>query len=136
MDAPAKLFGYVFGAVYLLIGLVGFAVTGFQSFAAAEGPGVGELLVFQVNPLLNLVHILIGVALLAGAGAGELTARSLALLVGAAYAVVGVLGFFVVGNESLNILALDMADNWLHIGTAIVAFAAAAASKGGVAATA
>ena len=125
MDTPAKTFAYVFGAVYLLIGIVGFAVTGFSDFVSPEGD---LLLVFELNPLHNIVHLLIGIALLAAAGAGEVTSRQITLLVGAVYAIVGVLGFFIAGNETLNILALNLADNLLHIGTAIVAFVAASAS--------
>ena len=125
MGTPAKTFAYVFGAVYLLIGIVGFAVTGFNDFASAEGE---VLLLFELNPLHNIVHLLIGIALLSAAGAGEVTSRQITLLVGAVYAIVGVLGFFITGNETLNILALNLADNLLHIGTAIVAFVAASAS--------
>lgn len=125
MNTPAKTFAYVFGAVYLIVGIVGFAVTGFSDFASAEGD---LLIVFELNPLHNIVHLLIGIALLAAAGAGEVTSRQITLLVGAVYAIVGVLGFFIIGNDTLNILALNLADNLLHIGTAIVAFLAASAS--------
>ncbi len=126
MDTPAKTFSYVFGAVYLIIGVVGFAVTGFNDFASPDGQ---LLLVFELNPLHNIVHLLIGIALLAAAGAGEVTSRQIALLVGAVYAVVGVIGFFIIGNETLNILALNLADNLLHVGTAIIAFIAVGASR-------
>lgn len=34
--SPAQTFALVFGAVYLLIGIAGFAVTGFDDFAAKE----------------------------------------------------------------------------------------------------
>lgn len=125
MTTPARTFSYVFGAVYLIVGLVGFAVTGFNDFAAADGE---VLLVFELNPLHNIVHLLIGIALLAAAGAGEVTSRQIALLIGAVYAIVGVLGFFITGNETLNILALNVSDNLLHIGTAIIAFVAVALS--------
>lgn len=125
MTSPAKTFAYVFGAVYLIVGIVGFAVTGFSGFAAPDGD---LLLVFELNPLHNIVHLLIGVALLAAAGAGEATSRQITLLVGAVYAIVGVLGFFITGNDTLNILALNLGDNLLHVGTAIIAFIAAGAS--------
>lgn len=125
MGTPARTFSYVFGAVYLIIGVVGFAVTGFNDFAAPEGE---LLLLFELNPLHNIVHLLIGIALLAAAGAGEVTSRQITLLVGAVYAIVGVLGFFITGNDTLNILALNVWDNLLHVGTAIIAFVAAGAS--------
>lgn len=47
----------------------------------------------------------------------------IALVVGVTYAAVGVIGFFAVGEE-WNILSLNQADNWLHIGTAIIALLA------------
>lgn len=125
MRTPAKTFAYVFGAVYLIVGIVGFAVTGFDGFADPNGD---LLLFFEVNPLHNIVHLLIGIALLAAAGAGEATSRQITLLVGVVYAIVGVLGFFITGNETLNILALNLADHLLHLGTAIIAFIVAAAS--------
>lgn len=125
MGTPAKTFAYVFGAVYLIVGIVGFAVTGFDGFADPNGD---LLLVFELNPLHNIVHLLIGIALLAAAGAGEATSRQITLLVGVVYAIVGVLGFFITGNDALNILALNLGDNLLHVGTAIIAFIVAGAS--------
>ncbi|MGH3860886.1 DUF4383 domain-containing protein [Actinokineospora sp.] len=61
--SPNRVVGYAFGAVYLLIGLVGFALTAGTGFAATSGP---HLLFFEINPLHNLVHLAIG-ALLVGA---------------------------------------------------------------------
>jgi hypothetical protein len=60
---PAQWLALVIGAVYVLVGLVGFAVTGFDGFAEPDG----ELLlgIFEINPLHNIVHLLIGAAGLA-----------------------------------------------------------------------
>jgi hypothetical protein len=55
-------FAQVFGAVYLLVGLLGFAFTGFADFA---GPSDGKLLLFGVNPLHNIVHLAVGALWLA-----------------------------------------------------------------------
>ncbi len=123
-DNPATLFAKVFGGLYLLIGLAGFVVTGFDGWFATD---TGEtLLGFELNPFHNVVHILIGAALLAGAGRPR-SAKAIAGVVGAAYAVVGIIGFFAVGEE-WNILSLNSADNWLHIGTAVLALLAVGAS--------
>lgn len=125
MSSPARAFAGVFGAVYLVIGLVGFAVTGFDDWFATD---TGELLLwFELNPLHNVVHIAIGAALLAGAGRPA-SARAVSLIVGVIYAVVGVVGFFATGQE-WNILSLNTADNWLHIGTAILALLAVAVER-------
>ena len=122
---PATTFALAFGAVYLLVGIVGFFITGFDNWV--ENDTDEFLLWFQINPLHNVVHLLIGGALLAAGSAGERESRGVAMLVGAAYLVVGVVGFFATGNE-WNVLALNTADHWLHLGTAAIAFAAVAAS--------
>lgn len=110
---------YVLGATYVLTGLVGFAVTGLSGFAATEGD---ELIIFGLNPLHNLVHIAVGGLLLGGAWATAQASRGVNLLVGGVYAVVGVAGFFVI-NSDLNILAINHADNGLHLGSALVLLA-------------
>jgi hypothetical protein len=112
MQVSARNFGYVFGAAYIVVGLVGFALTGFSDFAAPDGH---MLLFFEINPLHNVVHLLIGSALVGAATVGELAARRVAGAVVVTYALVGVLGFFLVDQEALNIFALNHADNALHL---------------------
>lgn len=125
MSSPARMFAGAFGAVYLIVGLAGFAVTGFDDWIATD---TGELLLwFELNPLHNLVHIAIGLALLVGAARPGF-AQVIALVVGVAYAAVGVIGFFAVGEE-WNILSLNQADNWLHVGTAVIALLAVGAER-------
>ncbi|MGH9168094.1 MAG: DUF4383 domain-containing protein [Acidimicrobiia bacterium] len=114
----AKTIAYVFGVVYALVGLVGFALTGFSGFTATEGP---NLLFFQVNPLHNLIHLAIGVALVAAAAASGTALRAVTGAVAVVLALVGALGFFII-NSPLNILALNAGDNLLHLATAGVLF--------------
>ncbi|HEV7756450.1 MAG TPA: DUF4383 domain-containing protein [Mycobacteriales bacterium] len=114
--SPNRLLGAVFGAVYLLVGLAGFAVTGGVGFAATEGKA---LILFDVNPLHNIVHLLIGALLLFGAVRGVATAKGVNTLVGAVYLLVGLLGLFLL-DSSANILALNGADNVLHLASAIL----------------
>lgn len=110
--------GYVFGAVYVLVGLLGFVVTGFEGFAEPEG---GLLLgIFEVNPLHNLVHIAVGVALAGAAAAGATASRSANIAVGTVYLVLGVLGFFIAEDSPVNILALNTADHLLHLASGAV----------------
>jgi hypothetical protein len=45
---PVQRFAQVFGAVYALVGLLGFAFIGFADFAGASDD---KLLLFGVNPL-------------------------------------------------------------------------------------
>lgn len=116
-----RLFGYVFGAVYALIGAVGFAVTDGLPFAGTEG---NRLLLFAVNPLHNVVHLAVGGLLLGGAIAGTRWARRVNATVGGVYLLVGVLGLFLVGT-GMNILSLNHPDNALHFATALLAIAVA-----------
>jgi hypothetical protein len=112
--SPNTLLGAVFGVVYLLVGLAGFAVTSGVGFAATEGK---PLIVFEVNPLHNIVHLLVGALLLFGALRGARTAKAVNTLVGGVYLLVGLVGLFLVGTEA-NILALNGADNVLHFASA------------------
>ncbi|HVL82413.1 MAG TPA: DUF4383 domain-containing protein [Actinomycetota bacterium] len=111
--------GTIFGAVYLLIGLLGFVVTGFDGFASQEG---NLLIAFEVNPLHNLVHLAIGAALVGAARAGHDSARTMNTVVGATYLLVGIVGFFMLDSDA-NILALNQADNFLHLASAAVLLA-------------
>jgi len=116
-SSPNRIVATVFGAVYLLVGLLGFAVTGGVGFIATEG----ELLlgVFEVNPLHNVAHLLIGAALLIAGLANVRAAKSVNVTVGAVYLLLGIVGFFLMGTAA-NILALNVPDHFLHLGSAIV----------------
>jgi len=107
-------FAQVFGAVYLLVGLLGFAFTGFADFAA---PSDDKLLLFGVNPLHNIVHLAVGVLWLASSRT-EAGARTVSILIGAMYLVVGVLGLFINGGSDLNLLNINQPDNALHLASA------------------
>jgi hypothetical protein len=113
--SPNRLVAAVFGAVYLLVGLLGFVVTGFSNFAGTDGD---TLIVFDVNPLHNIVHLAIG-ALLLLSSKNVAAAKGSNTAVGAVYLLVGVLGLFLIGTDA-NILALNGADNVLHFASAIV----------------
>ena len=112
-----RIVGVVFGAVYLVVGLLGFAVTGGVGFIATEG---GLLLgLFAVNPLHNIAHLLIGAALLVAGIVGTRAAKATNTVVGAAYLLLGIVGFFLAGTAA-NILALNTADHFLHLASALV----------------
>ncbi len=110
-----QVLGLAFGAIYLLVGIVGFFITGFRDFATHSD---ATLIVFDINPLHNIVHILIGVAGLALSRtlAGAKT-FGLLLLVG--YGAAFVYGLFATGRD-WDILNLNWADNILHILSAAV----------------
>ncbi|EYT56471.1 hypothetical protein H490_0100955 [Leucobacter sp. UCD-THU] len=116
-NSPNRLVGVIFGAVYLLVGILGFTVTSGVDFIATEG---GLLLgLFEVNPLHNVAHLLIGAALLIGGLAGVRAAKAVNGVVGAAYLLLGVVGFFI-ADTGANILALNTADHILHLGSALI----------------
>ncbi|MFG6279969.1 DUF4383 domain-containing protein [Microbacterium sp. 5K110] len=116
-SSPNRIVATVFGAVYLLVGLLGFAVTGGVGFIATEG---GLLLgIFEVNPLHNIAHLLIGAALLVAGLANARAAKGVNTTVGAVYLLLGIIGFFLVGTAA-NILALNTADHFLHLASAVV----------------
>jgi hypothetical protein len=113
---PAQLFALVFGIVYLAVGLLGFAVTGFDDFFADTGEA---LILFPVNPAHNLVHILLGAVWLASARA-HASAKTVNAGIGAAYVLVFVVGLF--GALTwLNIDAGINTDALLHLVSGLAA---------------
>ena len=108
----------VFGVVYTLVGLAGFFVS--ETFAATDD---NTLLGFEVNHLHNIVHLLIGLALL-GASRRTETARRLNLVIGGTYVLLGVLGWFI-QDTAANVVALNEPDHLLHLvsGALLVAVA-------------
>ena len=114
--SPNRLIATVFGAVYLLVGLLGFAVTSGIGFFATEG---NNLIIFEVNPLHNVIHLAIGAALLYAGLKNTAAARTVNAGVGAVYLLVGVVGLFLLSSP-LNIIALNGADNVLHLASAVL----------------
>jgi hypothetical protein len=112
-----EILALAFGAVYLLVGIVGFFVTGFDHFADND-QHESLLGLFMINPLHNIAHILVGVAGLALARtlAG---ARTYGWLLAGLYAVLFVYGLIAVGKD-WDFLNINGGDNVLHALTAIV----------------
>ena len=108
----------VLGVAFVLAGLAGFFVS--ETFAATDDD---LLLGLQVNHLHKIVHLLIGVALLAASRRTE-TARRANLLIGGTYLVLGLLGWFIDDTEA-NILALNAPDHLLHLASGALQVAVA-----------
>jgi hypothetical protein len=117
--SPNRLLGLVLGVIYLLFGILGFFLTSETGFAATTGPKVIDL--FQVNPLHNLVHLVVGIVLVVTALVGIRSARIANVTLGAIFLLVGVVGLLLASpDNALNILAINGADNVLNFATAVV----------------
>lgn len=127
----AQRFAQVFGAIYLVVGILGFIPPLLIGVVpGAIGPFAGLLIgLFAVNWLHSLAHLLIGVGGLATFRNPE-TARTYALVLGIAYALLFVVGL-IWGIRFLGgLLPLNGLDHILHLLTAILAFGAYFASRG------
>ncbi len=112
----------VVGIVFLLVGIAGFipGLTHSAEHLAGAGTHSEALLlgVFQVSVLHNLVHLAFGVAGVAVAARAK-ASRAYLIWGGVVYFVVWLYGLFAVGNDQLNFLPVNDADNWLHLVLAI-----------------
>jgi hypothetical protein len=100
---------------YILIAILGFAVSGMDGFVSPRG----ELLAFfQVNPLQNLLHLAAGALLLRSAIGGESSARKASVTTAAALALIGAGSFALSGPA--NILAADSGANLIHLVSALL----------------
>jgi hypothetical protein len=105
----------VIGVVFVLVGILGFIP---NPLVSADG-------LFAVNTAHNLVHLISGIVLLAGAFTSF--GASLALkIVGIVYALIAVLGFVIIGEDQLllGVIHVNVADRWLHVVLAVVILAA------------
>jgi Domain of unknown function (DUF4383) len=111
-----QVLGLAFGAIYLLVGIVGFFITGFDDFAGK--PQHDMLLFFAINPLHNIVHILIGAVGLA-LSRTLVGAKTFGLLLAVGYGLAFIYGVIAVGKD-WDFLNINWADNILHLLSAIV----------------
>jgi hypothetical protein len=108
----SRIYAIAFGAVYTLVGLVG--------FTASTTLATGTLIVFPVNALHNAVHLVVGLLGLAAYFTGHTVtyARGMAILFG----ILTIAGFL--PQPLLGLVPLGGADIPLHAATALLAAAA------------
>ena len=125
-STAAQTYALVFGAVLLLVGLLGFAYE-----ASFSGDDRDALLgIFDVNGVHNVVHILSGLLGLAAWRAGAAASRQFALGFGVVYLLVAIWGFAVGdGGEILGLIPVNTEDNLLHVAISVLGIAAGLASS-------
>ena len=114
---PVQIAASVVGAVFLLVGVLGFVpgiTTNYDELAFA-GHESGALLlgVFMVSVLHNVVHLLFGVAGLALSRTWD-GARSFLIGGGVVYLVLWIYGLLTDDASAANFVPLNTADDWLH----------------------
>ncbi len=115
MNTLVKPLSYILGVVLLAVGILGF-FTG------------SPLIVFQVDSLHNIIHILSGVVGLYCASAGYAMARGYLMVFGLVYGLVAVVGF-IQGTTVLGLIGVNLEDNLLHAAIAAVCLIVGFGSK-------
>ena len=113
---PAQVAALAFGALYLLIGVVGWFVT--TDFIGVDDDA--HLLGFHLNGAHNVVHLALGVVWVAASTRFD-WARAVNALFGAVLVVVCLAGLTGVLDELLNIEGAGEPDNYLHLVTGAIA---------------
>ncbi|MFJ3958779.1 DUF4383 domain-containing protein [Arthrobacter sp. NPDC090010] len=114
--SPVQVIALAVGAVFLVVGVLGFVpgITSDGMAMAGHGSHAMLLGIFQVSVLHNVVHLLFGVAgLLLGRNAAG--AKSFLVWGGVIYLVLFVYGLFFGEESAGNFVPVNMADNVLHL---------------------
>ena len=119
--APVQWAAGVVAATFLLLGICGLVpgLTTDYALLKMAGPRSGAELfgVFDVSVLHNVVHLLFGAAGLTLGNTARGARRFLAIGAGVALAL-GLYGFLVPQDSTANVLPMDAAGTWLHVGLA------------------
>ena len=118
----AKTLAIVFGAVFVLVGILGFLAN----------PIVGMEGLFQTDTLHDLVHLLFGIILLVVAFTAPARSAAWLKILGIVYLVLAVLGFLTIsdGGELLGLVLMNTADHWLHVILGVALLLAGMAGRG------
>lgn len=111
--ALSQRFALLAGLVYVGIGIVGFAVTGFNDTVGVNQEALLGL--FYLNPFHNVVHIIVGALwLLGGLVLSREGTEGLNISIGGFYLLAAVLGFL--GYlDLINVRPALDPDNFLHL---------------------
>jgi hypothetical protein len=115
---PVRTAAQVVGAVFLLVGILGFipgVTSPYDELSFAGHESEAKLLgIFQVSVLHNIVHLLFGVAGLAMSRTRS-AARTYLIFGGVIYLLLFVYGLLIDHDTSANFVPVNDADNWLHL---------------------
>lgn len=106
MNSIVQKAAIVFGAAFVLVGILG--------FIPAFTPNGNLLGVFEVNGVHNMIHLLSGIVALAVSRSYK-NSRLYFQVFGIIYALVTILGLFYGDNDLLGIVAHNVADIFLHL---------------------
>ena len=125
-STPAQLLAALFGATFVLIGILGF-IPGVTSHLyggldfAGHNSEAKLFHLFQVSWLHNIIHLAFGLAGLVLARTWE-TARLFLIGGGFVYLILWFYGLVIGMSTGANIVPFNTADNWLHfaLGSAMI----------------
>ncbi|HEV1997035.1 MAG TPA: DUF4383 domain-containing protein [Candidatus Dormibacteraeota bacterium] len=113
----ARMAAGIFGAVYVLVGVLGFLPFVGGSYTLDPHNLLG---LFAVNVVHNIVHLAVGFGGLAAYSGGEATSVLFARTVGIVYALLAVLGIVAGSGNFLGLVPIGGLDIGLHAVTALV----------------
>jgi hypothetical protein len=114
-----KNLAFLFGAVFLLVGVLGFI----PALAPMHSDGMRYLLgLFMVGTVHNIIHLLSGAAAILAGLKSEKYAQLYFRVFGSVYALVTVIGF-IQKTTVLHIFMVNKADNFLHLVLAVIILA-------------
>lgn len=117
--SPNRMTAVIIGGAFIVIGLVGFLVTA-DAGAGLFTPEGGRVLgIFEVNVSHNIAHLLLGLVLFGSGLAGVRAAKTMNVVIGGAYLLLGIAGLFLVSTPA-NFLAINAPDNVLHFASAVL----------------
>jgi Domain of unknown function (DUF4383) len=107
-----KVAAIIFGAAFLLAGLLG--------FVPAIAPNGMLLGILHVNAAHNIVHLITGAVALLAAFKGPRMSQLFFQVFGIIYGLVAILGFLAGDRMVLGMIANNLADAWFHLIVALV----------------
>ncbi len=116
----ARMVALVFGAIFVLVGVIGFIPAISPPEDSVQGMEVADAAVLglvPVNAIANVVHILLGAVLL-WASMNTPSAILVLRAFGAAYALLAIIGL--IAPEGFGIMPLGGTELWIHVATALV----------------